>query len=326
MSKNSRLQTALDQGAFEFSGPIAVLRPPADYDLPVAPDQVLIEHTFKPDCDAWDRRGYQVMPKASPAEAMIVVLPRAKALARDMVARACNLSSGIVIIDGQKTDGADAVFKECRKRLGDLPSLTKAHGRLFWFDADAAKGKFDDWLVPDPARGDHGYYTTAGVFSDGQVDRGSALLVDALPPKLFGRVADLGAGWGYLSLAALKYEKVKSVDLVEAEALALDCARLNVTDERANFHWADATTFAPSDPYDTIICNPPFHTSRAADPALGRAFIAAAARMLKPSGHLWLVANRHLPYERHLKDTFRNGEELYGDNSFKLFHASRPKR
>ena len=46
-----------------------------------------------------------------------------------------------------------------------------------------------------------------------------------------------------------------------------------------------------------MIMNPPFHQGRAAEPDLGAAFIAAAARILKPHGRLMMVANRQLPYE-----------------------------
>ena len=52
--------------------------------------------------------------------------------------------------------------------------------------------------------------------------------------------------------------------------------------------------------------NPPFHTSRAADPALGQGFInPQLARNLTRNGNLWMVANRHLPYEVTLNETFR---------------------
>ena len=70
--------------------------------------------------------------------------------------------------------------------------------------------------------------------------------------------------------------------------------------------------------------SPPFHTSRAADPALGRGFIAAAAAMLKPSGRLWLVANRHLPYETEARARFREVEELAGTDRFKILCAAKP--
>ena len=71
--------------------------------------------------------------------------------------------------------------------------------------------------------------------------------------------------------------------------------------------------------------NPPFHTGRSAEPALGQDFIKAAARNLTRNGDLWIVANRHLPYEATLSDCFRQVEEVAGDNRFKVFHASRPR-
>jgi len=151
-------------------------------------------------------------------------------------------------------------------------------------------------------------------------------LVDALPKTLKGRVADFGAGWGFLSKAVLENDAINSLDLVEAEHLALDCAKLNIEDTRATFVWGDATTHKADQPYDTIVMTPPFHQGRAGDPSLGQDFITAAAKNLKPSGHLWMVANRHLPYEAHLSEKFRDISEVSGNAAFKVFHASRPKR
>ena len=118
---------------------------------------------------------------------------------------------------------------------------------------------------------------------------------------------------------------MKSLDLIEAEARALDCARLNVTDPRAAFHWADVTV-ASKTAFDAIVMNPPFHTGRAADPSLGIAFIRSAAAALTPQGRLWMVANRHLPYEETLSKCFRDVSQVAVDAGFKVFQASRPLR
>jgi 16S rRNA (guanine1207-N2)-methyltransferase len=122
----------------------------------------------------------------------------------------------------------------------------------------------------------------------------------------------------------LRREGVEEVHLVEAEHDALAAARANITDPRARFHWADATRFAPDARFGAVVMNPPFHTGRSADPALGRAFIAAAARLLLPTGTLWMVANRHLPYERALAEMFREVEPLPGPRAYKILRASRP--
>ena len=319
----SRLSTVLDDRLIVLPpGPIALMRPPASYDVAALPrDRVHILHGFFPDVDAWRAAGYAVSQDLPAVSVAVVVAPRAKALARAMVAEACK-KADLVIVDGHKTDGIDSLFKACRKALGDLPSVTKGHGRIFWF---AASDAFADWTAPEPAKGPHGYFTTAGVFSDGAVDAGSAMLAEALPGKLPARMADLGAGWGYLSAPVLAREGVKSLDLIEAEALSVACARLNVTDPRVTVHWADATRFdAPA--YDGMVMNPPFHVSRASDPGLGRAFIQAAAALLAPHGKLWMVANRHLPYEATLTECFRNVDMIAGNGAFKVFHANRPHR
>ncbi len=319
MSK-SRLSTALTQGSVVLpEGDIRVMRAPAGYDLSALPrESIRIDTGFYPDANAWEGAGYRLGKE--PAPVTIVVVPRAKALARALIAEAAK--SALVIVDGQKTDGIDSLFKDCRARLGDVPSVTKAHGRLFWFGGE---NQFADWAAGDPEKGAHGFHTSAGVFSDGEIDKGSALLAEALPEKLPKRMADFGAGWGYLSDAVLRRDGVETLDLIEAEQVALDCAKLNVTDERARFHWSDATTWK-SEGYNGIVMNPPFHVGRDASPALGRAFIAAAALNLVASGQLWMVANRHLPYEAALREKFRHVDEIGGDGAFKLFHATRPIR
>jgi pimeloyl-ACP methyl ester carboxylesterase len=119
---------------------------------------------------------------------------------------------------------------------------------------------------------------------------------------------------------------VKRLDLVEAEADALACARVNITDDRAQFHWADATTFRPDTLLDAVVMNPPFHHGRDADPGLGAAFIQAARRMLAPNGALWLVANRHLPYDAALTAAFLEHREVAGDSAFRVIHAIKPIR
>jgi 16S rRNA (guanine1207-N2)-methyltransferase len=323
MSK-SRLSTALDDGLIALpDGNISVMRPTASYDLSSLPRvDITVMHSFYPDYSAFENAGYVVTQDMPTCRTAIVVVPRSKTLARAMVAAAC-ATADLVIVDGQKTDGVDSLFKACRKLLGDLPSITKGHGRVFWFSATDA---FASWAAADPAKGPHGFYTQAGVYSDGAIDKGSAFLAEALPAKLPARMADVGAGWGYLTGAVLARDGVQSLDLIEAEALSLDCARLNITDARAQFHWADATQFKPQTGYDGIVMNPPFHASRAADPGLGRSFIQAAARLLGSHGKLWMVANRHLPYETTLSECFRNVDMIAGNGAFKLFHANRPIR
>ena len=47
--------------------------------------------------------------------------------------------------------------------------------------------------------------------------------------------------------------------------------------------------------------------------------------MLSPSGSLWLVANRHLPYEGALAAAFAEVREIAATPSFRVWQASRPR-
>lgn len=325
---DTRLDLALgsDGLALPQSGQIVVFHPSSELDLAGLPtERCQIVHDFKPFFDAWAARGYAVTQAPQEKCALaIVCLPRAKQQARAMIAQACAISDGGVVIDGQKTDGADSILKEMRSRVSVQGPISKSHGKLFWIDAGATDF-FADWQA-GPELSEGGFWTAPGVFSADGVDLASALLVEALPDKLGSQVADLGAGWGYLSAHVLTRDHVKAVHLVEAGHMALECARHNVTDPRATFHWEDVTTWKPLQRMDSIVMNPPFHTGRAAEPQIGQAFVAAAARHLNGNGNLWMVANRHLPYEAELKTRFNEVTELGGDARFKIFHAAKPSR
>jgi 16S rRNA (guanine1207-N2)-methyltransferase len=53
-------------------------------------------------------------------------------------------------------------------------------------------------------------------------------------------------------------------------------------------------------------------------------FIANAAQALRKDGHLWMVANRQLPYEGLLGDTFAEVDKVVETGAFKVLHASQP--
>lgn len=322
-----RLSIALETGDLVLpdDGLVSVLLPLADAELTALPaERVEIVQPMRPHFDSFQHSAFNCVAESeAPAAAVILCIPRAKALARSLIFQACRRSTGLVVVDGVKTDGIDSLLRDVRKRVSVQGPLSKAHGKIFWFEADA--DAFADWEAPETQLAD-GFVTAPGVFSADGIDPASALLAKSLPKKLGRHVADLGSGWGYLMSRLLADQKIESFDLVEADHIALDCARRNLVDPRVKFHWADALTWRPSWRVDTVVMNPPFHSGRAAEPALGRGFIETAARVLTTSGSLWMVANRHLPYEAALAAKFAQVQEVAGDARFKVIHATRPIR
>ncbi|MFN3844366.1 MAG: class I SAM-dependent methyltransferase [Paracoccaceae bacterium] len=323
----SRLDLALESGAFVLptEGPIVIYRPREGDDLSsISIARTRIVTGFRPDAEWFAARGYRAA-EGPPYAGAIICLPRSRHAARALISRAMVevVAGGPVAIDGQKTDGIDSIMKDCRAMgLQMAGPLSKAHGKIFVLQAGA---DLPGWEAR-PSLIEGGFQTLPGVFSSDGPDRGSVLLAQALPEKLGARVVDLGAGWGYLARAILTRSTVAELDLVEAEQDALDCAQSNIEDARARFHWADARSFKPLRPAHSVVMNPPFHTGRDVDPALGLSFLRAATGMLVQDGTLWLVANRHLPYHQPLTALFRQVEDIGGDGTFRLTRASHPVR
>jgi 16S rRNA (guanine1207-N2)-methyltransferase len=166
-----------------------------------------------------------------------------------------------------------------------------------------------------------GLWSQPGVFSWNRPDPGSALMAENLP-ALAGRGADLGCGGGVLSIVALTSPKLAELSLIDIDRRAIEAARRNIEDRRARFFWADARREdADLQELDFIVMNPPFHDGGAEDQNLGRAFILRAAKMLRKGGALWLVANRHLPYESALNPLFRQVELKVETGGYKVFEA-----
>ena len=168
-------------------------------------------------------------------------------------------------------------------------------------------------------------WTQPGVFSWDRLDLGSALLLERLP-ALRGQGADLGAGLGFLSRAVLeKSPAVSRLHLVELDRRSVTLAARNVSDPRAAFHRADVRALDPAalGRLDFVVTNPPFHEGGQEDQSLGLAFLEITARLLKPGGQAWIVANRHLPYEAPLRRDFARAELLVEANGFKVYKAER---
>lgn len=163
-------------------------------------------------------------------------------------------------------------------------------------------------------------WSQPGVFAWDRIDGGSALLAQTLPP-LKGAGADLGCGYGALATVVLRSPAVTALRLVDLDRRAVEAARRNVQDPRASFDWADARTLAGAGDLDFVVMNPPFHDGGAEDRRLGQAFIRKAAEMLKKGGTLWLVANRHLPYEAELNAAFKRVAPGADSGPYKLFEA-----
>jgi 16S rRNA (guanine1207-N2)-methyltransferase len=265
----------------------------------------------------------------------LVLPPRQRDEARALFARAAHHADGggIVLACVPNAEGAKSAQADLAALLGTVSHLSKHKCRIFWGASQSSTRDASlqsSWLPLDRLQPNAaGYLSRPGLFAWDRVDTASALLAMHLPDDLRGSCRRLRCG---LRLSRIADRRALSpcvfVDLYEAEARALEPARLNLQqairesgrDIAFDVHWHDITS-GIDQRYDAIVSNPPFHQGRADLPDLGRAFIARAANALVSRGRFWLVANRHLPYESTLAAHFEQVHTVIEQDGFKVIEA-----
>ena len=287
-------------------------------------DRLVCAQSFKPFADALRAMGLTLAEVSAQKFPLVLLLPpRQREESRALLARALQRvePGGTVVASALNNEGARSAEGDLERLAGPVHSLSKNKCRVFW--ATATAQMMDANLIAEWAALDAPRRIADGRFL-------------SRPTDLVGCGADLGAGFGYLAAEVLaRCPGVSALDLYEAEARGLDLARSNLLDDvqrgehrhvALNFFWHDVTKgLDKPQHYDFIVSNPPFHQGRADQPEIGCAFIVAAAAALRPAGCLWLVANRHLPYEQVLRENFRKVRTVAEEQGFKVIEAIKGK-
>ncbi|MDY6947043.1 MAG: class I SAM-dependent methyltransferase [Pseudomonadota bacterium] len=299
---------------------------------------LICEQSFKSEADALSQAGFAVNVAGAPKtyELVLILPPRQRDEARALMARAVSMTKpgGRIIACQSNDEGARSSENDLAQLTGEVESMSKNKCRVFW---SASLARLDvslltQWQTLDEPRpvADGRFMSRPGIFAWDRIDIASVLLAEHLPEKLAGRAADLGAGFGYLSAELLtRCPGITTLHAYEAENRALELARVNLQSFEArtpiDYRWHDVAAGLP-DTYDVIVTNPPFHAQRGIDrPDIGRRFIAVAAEALRPGGRLWLVANRHLPYEKVLSENFGVVRTVVQRHGYKIIEAVRAR-
>ena len=176
-----------------------------------------------------------------------------------------------------------------------------------------------------PYRG-HGmnFMTDAGVFSKGELDQGSRLLLDALP-ALSGDVLDLGCGWGAIGVSVAKANPGCRVVMADVNRRALQLSRDNLERNHAAAEVIESDGMAAvlDRTFDAVITNPPI---RAGKQVIYKMFADAAAH-LNQGGALYLVIRKQQGAEscmKYLKGLYASVEALKKSGGFWVLRAAEP--
>lgn len=223
-----------------------------------------------------------------------------------------------------KTKGGARLAKELNGFGVDCEVVSKAHHKRCLATRPETLPGIEAAIQAGALRQDpeSGIWTQPGLFAWDRVDPGTALLIRHLG-ALKGRGADFGCGYGALGRVVLAQDAVTGLTLIDLDRRAVEAARRNLDDPRARFIWADVRTLNDLVELDFVVANPPFHDGGAEDRALGQAFIERAAKSLRTGGTLWMVANRHLPYETTLNAAFKTVRPVVEAEGYKIIEAKK---
>lgn len=177
-----------------------------------------------------------------------------------------------------------------------------------------------------------------GLFSQGELDGGTALLLEAIrddlhptDAQLNAPVLDLGCGSGVigLTLAAGGFTQVLCTDI--------SATALYATERNAAQNQLKVTTCAcdmlpspqlmaelkqPQSKFEFIVTNPPFHQGLNRSLLKTQAMIAQSPERLSATGALYLVGNTCLNYGADLALAFNNVYELIATPKFTVYKAT----
>lgn len=130
------------------------------------------------------------------------------------------------------------------------------------------------------------FTTDAGVFSRGELDAGTRILLSALPQDLHGRVLDLGCGWGAVGVSVGTVYPACEIVFTDVNQRALDLTRQNAARHRINGTFLQGDGFEHVEGmFDVIITNPPI---RAGKQTIYQMFADSAAHLVS-DGALYIV-------------------------------------
>lgn len=275
--------------------------------------------------------GVAVRPEADVVGAALAVcLPegqRDAARAQVGAAAATLAPGGVLLVSVPNLAGAGWMEKQVRAICAEVRTESRRHCRVLRVADPAPLAAWAGLDAPRPVL-DGRFVSRPGLFSWDEADPGSVLLAKHAAGRVGGKVADAGAGWGWLSRQLLDGGGLTALELLEADARALALAVRNTAGAGVPVtpRWCDVTDELPVTGLDAVVTNPPFHEAGRTDPAVGIRFLTGAARMLRAGGELWLVANARLPYEAPLRALAGQVRSVATEAGYKVLVVSGLKR
>jgi 16S rRNA (guanine1207-N2)-methyltransferase len=165
------------------------------------------------------------------------------------------------------------------------------------------------------------FLTNAGVFSKGQIDFGSRLLIEAMAFHETSHVLDVGCGYGPIGITAADMVPKGRVTMVDVNERALALARQNIEKNKitnATAMVSDIYEQVTNERFDVILSNPPIRAGK----QVVHVILEKAYDLLNPGGALWVVIQKKQGSPsawKKLESVFDEVEEITKDKGYRIF-------
>lgn len=293
----------------------------------------------RPDLPVYHSFGTSHFQPERPVDVVVARLPKGSLPARQTVWDAWQVlrPGGRLYLAGANAEGIQPCLRHAGDLFGSVATLAyrKGHrvGVAVKGDIGAIPPAFqEEWF-------DHQHFrqlevtvhgrtypvcSRPGVFAWDRLDRGTQLLLESLEVAPGETVLDLGCGYGIVGLVAA--ERAGQVYLLDADAEAVESARRTVALNglgNCQVLASDCAAAVGHVPFDVVATNPPFHQGKATTYDVALQFIRDAARVLRPGGRFYLVANRFIRYENAIRQTFGNVQAVHSDAQYQVLRTIR---
>lgn len=167
------------------------------------------------------------------------------------------------------------------------------------------------------------FHTDSGVFSKDALDFGTRTLLEALP-ALYGRILDLGCGWGAVGVSVGKKYPETEIVMSDVNERAMELAEKNLRENgvtNATVMKSDAMDAVPGT-FDFILNNPPIRAGKA---VIYKMFDQASER-LNAGGALYVVIRKQQgapSAKNHLQEKFGHVEVIAKEKSYWIIECKK---
>lgn len=324
-----------------YSGSILLVNPPQDeLAKQLTPLDVHLWTWNFIDFQYFTQNGYQTsfdtVPPEGQFEHVIIFVPKSREqldYLLDQTVALLGKGKSITLV-GEKKAGIERAAKQLQP-FGKAIKLDSARHCQLWqlcIDQSITAKPLAQWAKQyqiNTPKGEITICALPGVFSQKNLDVGTAVFLPYLQQVTSGKIADFGCGAGVISAYLAKLNPSNRIYALDVDAFALASTKMTfevnqLTPEQLEVKAVTGIQDAPLFLH-AIVSNPPFHQGVNTDYNASETLCKESRRHLKSGGELWIVANRFLNYPILIEQHYKQCTIKTDQQGFKVLFASTQK-